>query len=104
MEVASPPMALPPAPRHSRCSPMLDSSSHKRGGAASTEEERSAKRCRFVMDVDALSEDFSSHSLFYKNNGAPIMSVATAAGKTKTGTEFGAWNRKFRNGAVQPFS
>ena len=79
MEVASPPIALQPAPRHSRYSPMLDSS-NKRGAALAAEEERSAKRCRFVMDVDALSEDFSSHSLFYKNNGAPNMSVA--AGKT----------------------
>lgn len=68
---------------------MLDSSNKRGAVLSSAEEERSTKRRRCAMDVDALSEEFSSHVLFYKNNGAPSsLSVAAAAGMKKTGMGF----------------
>jgi len=85
MEVASP-IALQPASAASgaqRCSPMMDTS-NKRNAALAAEEERTTKRRRFaMMDVDSLSEDFSSHSIFYKSNGGAVAPNLSIAGKKK---------------------
>jgi len=89
MEVASP-IALAPAPSagQQRCSPMMDTSNKR---AAEEAAERSVKRRRFAMDVDSLSEDFSSHSIFYRNNGS--VAAAAAAPSLSIAGESLNWRR-----------
>jgi hypothetical protein len=70
MEVASP-LTLGPSPNHKRgcCSPV------------SADDER-RKRRRFLApsEMDSLSEDFSSQSLFYKSLPTAPQGVFTANG------------------------
>jgi hypothetical protein len=83
MEVASPLTFGPGSAGNKRslaCSPQMNLTEMEMG------DERATKRRRFhAADVDSLSEDFSSHSLFYKTLPPNKSIVSANLGKNHHG-------------------